>query len=122
MRLLRCLIMIFATLAMAAIPASASAARTHAMQAVGIDHHAHRTASGTDSVATRCAGHHHHKEHQDGRCCGMACCGPTCIPTASSGAVGSRRDPRTVSATRPTGVANVDAAPFSLPDRPPIDG
>ena len=125
MRLLRCLIMILATLSMAGLPASAKVDHGHARHAAAQHlehHHAGTVSAHVGDEALPCAGHHGPKAHDDGQCCGMACCGPSCLSTATSIATGSRLASTIASLSRPSADTLVDGTSFSLPDRPPIAG
>ncbi len=120
MRLLRCLIMILATLSMAGFAASATVDHGHAMH-VAAQHHDHRHA---DVASTHvgdgsapCAGHHGSKAHHDGKCCGMACCGPSCVSPATPTAANFRSSSTIVSRGIPSADALADGTPYSLPAR-----
>ncbi len=125
MRLLRCLIMILATLSMAGFSASANIDRGHVMHAVAQHHEHHHASIGpvqTGDEAAPCAGHHGSKDHHDGKCCGLACCGPSCVSAAPSFVAGRRSSATVVSRGIPSADALADGTPYSLPDRPPIAG
>ena len=125
MRLLRCLIMILATLSLAGVPASASGSHGQATLTVAPHHHHHPVDVASDQAdheVIPCAGHHGPKSHHDGRCCGMACCGPSFYSPATAMVTGFRAAFTIVSRRIPSADALVDGTPYSLPDRPPIAG